>query len=102
MPAGDRRRLEYPAAGPPVLAARVQELFGTSTTPTVADGRVPVVVHLLSPAGRPVQVTTDLAGFWASTYKQVRSELRARYPRHPWPDDPGAAPPTRRARPRRT
>ncbi len=100
LPTGERRRLDYPAEGPPVLAARLQELFGTTATPTVAGGRVPVLIHLLSPAGRPVQVTTDLANFWATTYYEVRSELRARYPRHAWPDRPAAALPTGRARPR--
>jgi ATP-dependent helicase HrpB len=101
MPTGERRRLEYPPEGPPSLAVRLQELFGTTTTPTVANGRVPVQLQLTSPAGRPVQVTSDLASFWATTYPQVRGELRARYPRHAWPDDPLRATPTSRARPRR-
>ena len=101
MPTGERKRLEYPPDGPPSVAVRVQELFGTTVTPTVANGRVPVQLHLTSPAGRPVQVTSDLASFWATTYQQVRGELRARYPRHPWPEDPLTATPTNRASPRR-
>ncbi|MGH8919032.1 MAG: ATP-dependent helicase C-terminal domain-containing protein, partial [Actinomycetes bacterium] len=101
MPTGERRRLEYPVDGPPYVAVRLQELFGTTTTPTVARGRVPVQLHLTSPAGRPVQVTSDLASFWATTYPQVRGELRARYPRHAWPLDPLTASPTSRAAPRR-
>jgi ATP-dependent helicase HrpB len=84
-----------------VLALRVQEAFGWTDTPTVLDGRVRVVLHLLSPAGRPAAVTSDLASFWRQGYPQVRADLRGRYPRHPWPDDPLAAPPTRRAAPRR-
>ena len=100
LPTGARRRLDYPAEGPPTVAVRVQELFGTTTTPTVAGGRVPVLLHITSPAGRPVQVTSDLGSFWATTYRQVRAELRARYPRHPWPEDPLTAAPTSRATPR--
>jgi ATP-dependent helicase HrpB len=72
-------------------------MFGCADTPTVADGAVPVVLHLLSPAQRPIQVTTDLRGFWARTYPEVRKELKGRYPRHPWPDDPWNAPATHRA-----
>ncbi len=85
---GSRRRLDYTPGDRPVLAARVQELFGATTTPTVVDGRVSVLLHLLSPAGRPVQVTDDLAGFWERGYPQVRAELRGRYPKHAWPEDP--------------
>ena len=84
---------------PPVLAVRVQDLFGSTTTPTVAGGRVPVTLSLLSPAGRPVQVTSDLAGFWAGSWQDVRKEMAGRYPKHPWPADPAAAePPTPRRR----
>jgi ATP-dependent helicase HrpB len=101
MPTGERRRLEYPADGPPYVSVRLQELFGTTSTPTVANGRVPVQLHLTSPAGRPVQVTSDLASFWATTYPQIRGELRARYPRHAWPENPLTAAPTSRAAPRR-
>jgi ATP-dependent helicase HrpB len=78
----------------------VQELFGLDRHPTVAGGRVPLVLELLSPAHRPVQVTRDLPGFWRGSYGSVKAEMKGRYPRHPWPDDPLAAPPTRRAKPR--
>jgi ATP-dependent helicase HrpB len=101
VPTGERRRVEYPPDGTPSLAVRLQELFGLRATPTVGDGRVPVQLHLLSPAGRPVQVTSDLASFWATTYPEIRGELRARYPRHAWPEDPLTAAPTSRAAPRR-
>ena len=78
---------------PPVLAVRVQELFGSTATPTVAGGQVRVVLHLLSPAGRPLQVTSDLAGFWAGSWADVRKEMAGRYPKHDWPVDPLAARP---------
>lgn len=84
-----RSRLALDYSGPvPVLAAKVQELFGTAVTPAVAGGRVPVIVHLLSPANRPVQVTRDLAGFWKSSYREVKKQMKGRYPKHHWPDDP--------------
>lgn len=86
----------------PVLAVKLQELFGLGETPRVDGGRMPVLLHLLSPAGRPVQVTSDLASFWNRTYPEVRRELRGRYPRHPWPEDPWNAPPERGARKRRS
>jgi ATP-dependent helicase HrpB len=76
---------------PPVLAVRVQDMFGSTETPAVAGGRVPVVLHLLSPAGRPVQVTSDLAGFWAGSWQDVRKEMAGRYPKHAWPADPASA-----------
>ena len=107
VPSGMVRRLDYgtrpddPGA-PPVLAVKLQELFGLSDTPRVGDGRVPVMLHLLSPAGRPIQVTQDLAGFWNRTYPEVKKELKGRYPRHPWPDDPWTAAATHRAKPRGT
>ena len=101
VPSGSEVRLDYLDGDRPVLAVKLQELFGATTTPTVVDGRVAVLVHLLSPAGRPVQVTDDLAGFWERGYPQVRSELRGRYPKHPWPEDPTTATPTARTR-RRT
>ncbi|HEV2540871.1 MAG TPA: ATP-dependent helicase HrpB [Frateuria sp.] len=101
VPSGQTRKLDY-ADGPPVLAVKLQELFGLADTPRVAGGRVPVTLHLLSPAGRPIQVTQDLKGFWERTYPEVKKELKGRYPRHPWPDDPWSATPTHRAKPRGT
>jgi ATP-dependent helicase HrpB len=88
VPSGQRIRLTYTPDRPPLLAARLQELFGWTETPRVAGGRVPVVLHLLGPNFRPVQITDDLRSFWSTTYFQVRKDLRARYPRHAWPDDP--------------
>ncbi len=100
VPSGQSRRLEYAGAGPPVLAVKLQELFGLADTPRVGGGRIPVTLHLLSPAGRPIQVTQDLRGFWERTYPEVKKELKGRYPRHPWPDDPWTAKATHRAKPR--
>jgi len=100
VPSGQTRRLEYALDAPPVLAVKLQELFGLADTPRVGAGRVPVTLHLLSPAGRPIQVTQDLKGFWERTYPEVKKELKGRYPRHPWPDDPWSATPTHRAKPR--
>jgi ATP-dependent helicase HrpB len=101
-PAGRQRRLDYCAGPVPVLPVPVQELFGSRESPTVCQGRVPVSLHLLSPAGRPVQITQDLAGFWSRGYPEVRKELRGRYPKHAWPEDPlSAAPVARPGRPRR-
>ncbi len=102
VPSGMSRRLEYAEGEPPVLAVKLQELFGLADTPRVAHGRIPVTLHLLSPAGRPIQVTQDLKGFWERTYPEVKKELKGRYPRHPWPDDPWTAAPTHRAKPRGT
>lgn len=100
VPTGSRVRVQY-EDGAAYLAVKLQEVFGWVATPRLADGRVPVVLRLLSPAGRPVAVTADLASFWSSGgYAQVRAELRGRYPRHPWPEDPSTAEPTKRARPR--
>lgn len=98
VPSGSRIRLTYEPGRPPLLAARLQELFGWTETPRLAGGRVPVLLQLLGPNFRPVQVTDDLRSFWASTYFQVRKDLRARYPRHAWPDDPIAARPEARGR----
>ena len=98
VPTGSSVPVDYSDPTAPVLAVRLQELFGQTETPHVADGRVALTLHLLSPAGRPVQVTRDLAGFWRSSYFAVRKELRGRYPRHEWPEDPLTAPPTRRAK----
>lgn len=93
LPSGVRRKVDYPADGPPVLAVRIQELFGCRETPTVCGGRVKVLLHLLSPAGRPVQVTSDLENFWKNSYFDVKKELAGRYPKHHWPDDPLTARP---------
>ncbi len=100
VPSGSHIRVDYTDPQAPVLAVKVQEVFGWRDAPRLADGRVPVLLHLLSPAGRPVAVTRDLASFWSSGYAQVRAELRGRYPRHPWPEDPTTAAPTRRVSPR--
>ncbi len=101
VPSGSHVKLDYDQGESPVLAVRLQEMFGCQDTPRIAGGNVPVMVHLLSPAGRPVQVTKDLASFWRSAYQEVKKELRGRYPRHHWPDDPLTAQPTNRTK-RRT
>jgi ATP-dependent helicase HrpB len=100
VPSGQHRRIAYAAGELPVLAVKLQELFGLADTPRIADGRVTLTLHLLSPGGRPLQVTQDLRSFWERTYPEVRKEMKGRYPRHPWPDDPWSAPPTHRAKPR--
>jgi ATP-dependent helicase HrpB len=107
VPSGMERRIDYAfdtleGAQPPVLAVKLQELFGLADTPRIVDGRVPLTLHLLSPAGRPLQVTQDLKGFWERTYPDVRKEMKGRYPRHPWPEDPWSAAATHRAKPRGT
>jgi ATP-dependent helicase HrpB len=101
-PTGSQVPIDYEAEGGPKIAIRVQELFGLSQHPAIAGGKVPLVIELLSPAHRPVQTTRDLPGFWRGSYAAVRTEMRGRYPRHPWPEDPIAAPPTRRVKPRGT
>ena len=101
VPSGSRIPVDYADPAAPVLAVRLQELFGLAETPRVARGRVPLTLHLLSPARRPVQVTSDLAGFWRGSYFDVRKELRGRYPKHPWPDDPASAVATSRTKPRK-
>jgi len=98
-PTGSRIPIEYTEEGPK-LSIRVQELFGLNTHPAIANGKTPLIIELLSPGQRPVQVTRDLPAFWRGSYAAVKSEMRGRYPRHPWPDDPAAAAPTRRAKPR--
>ena len=98
---GNSHRVDY-SVDPPVLAVKLQELFGSTDTPTVGGGRVPVVLHLLSPAGRPLQVTQDLPSFWAGAYRDVRADMRGRYPKHPWPEDPTTATPTSRTKRRRS
>jgi len=96
VPSGSRIALQYEEGRPPVLAVRIQELFGLAETPRIARGRVPVLLHLLAPNMRPQQVTDDLRSFWNNTYAQVRKDLRRRYPKHAWPEDPWNAPPERR------
>ena len=101
-PTGTQTPINYEAEGGPAIALRVQELFGLNTHPSLAGGRIPLTVHLLSPANRPIQITRDLPGFWRGSWAAVRSDLRGRYPRHFWPEDPAAAAPTARAKPRGT
>ena len=101
-PTGTQALIDYEAEGGPAIALRVQELFGLNTHPSLAGGRIPLTLHLLSPANRPIQITRDLPGFWRGSWAAVRSDLRGRYPRHFWPEDPAAAAPTARAKPRGT
>jgi ATP-dependent helicase HrpB len=101
-PSGSSVPIDYDAEEGPKLAVRVQELYGLDRHPSIAGGKVPLVVELLSPAQRSVQVTRDLPGFWRGSYAAVKADMRGRYPRHPWPDDPLKAPATRRAKPRGT
>jgi ATP-dependent helicase HrpB len=101
VPTGNRIRLDYTQGARPILAVRLQELFGLAETPCIAGGRVPVLLHLLAPNHRPVQVTSDLRSFWNTTYAEVRKELRARYPKHAWPEDPWTEPPTARTKKQR-
>lgn len=100
-PAGSRIALDY-AGGGPVLSVRVQELYGLAIHPALAKGRVPLTLELLSPAHRPIQITRDLPGFWRGSWAAVRTEMKGRYPRHVWPDDPAMVLPTTRAKPRGT
>jgi ATP-dependent helicase HrpB len=90
--------VEYETPDLPILAVRLQEMFGCKDTPRLAGGKIPVILHLLSPARRPIQITKDLSSFWKSTYFEVKKELRGRYPKHFWPDDPLTAPPTVKAK----
>jgi ATP-dependent helicase HrpB len=99
VPSGHRVPLDYASGEAPVLAVKLQEMFGLADTPAIAAGRVKVLIHLLSPARRPVQITRDLRAFWNSGYREVKKELKARYPKHPWPDDPWNAVPTRKTKP---
>ena len=99
-PTGTAAPIDYEAEGGPAIALRVQELFGLAEHPSVAGGRIPLTLHLLSPAHRPIQITRDLPGFWCGSWAAVRSDLRGRYPRHFWPEDPASAAPTTRAKPR--
>lgn len=99
---GNRHAIDYEAAGAPALHIRVQELFGLTQHPSIANGKLPLTLHLLSPAHRPVQITRDLPGFWKGSWTAVRAEMKGRYPRHSWPEDPASATPTARAKPRGT
>ena len=101
-PTGSSFAVDYAAEAGPTISVRVQELFGLAKHPALAGGRVPLVLELLSPGHKPVQITRDLPGFWRGSWAAVKSEMKGRYPRHPWPDDPAAAPPTIRAKPRGT
>jgi ATP-dependent helicase HrpB len=100
VPSGMERPIAYDTDSHPVLAVKLQELFGLAETPRVADGRVPLTLHLLSPGGKPLQITQDLRSFWQNTYPEVKKEMKGRYPKHPWPDDPWTATATHRAKPR--
>jgi ATP-dependent helicase HrpB len=97
-PAGSSHAIDYTAPGGPIVEVRAQALFGLSTHPMLANGRVPLTLAITSPAGRPIQTSQDLPGFWAGSWREVAKEMRGRYPRHPWPDDPAAAPPTLRTK----
>ncbi|HPQ95502.1 MAG TPA: ATP-dependent helicase C-terminal domain-containing protein, partial [Thiolinea sp.] len=97
VPSGHAIPIDY-SQSPPVLAVKLQEMFGCEATPTIANGRVPLTVHLLSPAGRPLQITQDLAGFWRTSYHAVKKDMKGRYPKHPWPDDPLQAVATHKTR----
>jgi ATP-dependent helicase HrpB len=101
-PTGERHAIDYEATGAPAMHIRVQELFGMTQHPSIAHGKLPLTLHLLSPAHRPIQITRDLPGFWKGSWAAVKAEMKGRYPRHPWPDDPAAAAPTARAKPRGT
>jgi ATP-dependent helicase HrpB len=100
VPSGSRIPIDY-GGDAPTVAVRLQEVFGLQTTPTIADGRIPLTLELLSPAHRPVQITQDLKSFWARGYPDVKKDLKGRYPKHYWPDDPLTAPATARAKPRK-
>ena len=101
-PTGNRHPIDYQTAGAPAVHIRVQELFGLRQHPSIANGKLALTLHLLSPAHRPLQITRDLPGFWKGSWAAVKAEMKGRYPRHPWPDDPAAAAPTARAKPRGT
>jgi ATP-dependent helicase HrpB len=98
VPSGSNVAIDY-EINPPVLAVKLQEMFGATESPKIINGKVNLIVHLLSPARRPLQITTDLIGFWNSSYKQVQKEMKGRYPKHPWPDDPFVATPTKKVKP---
>jgi len=101
-PTGSELAIDYSAEAGPTISVKVQELFGLQKHPSVAAGKIPLVLSLLSPAGRPIQVTRDLLAFWRGSWADVKKEMRGRYPKHVWPDDPASAAATRRAKPRGT
>ena len=101
-PTGNRHAIDYETEGAPALHIRVQELFGLTQHPSIANGKLPLTLYLLSPAHRPIQITRDLPGFWKGSWTAVKADMKGRYPRHPWPDDPASAVPTSRAKPRGT
>ena len=101
-PTGIRHAIDYEGENAPALHIRAQELFGLGHHPAVAGGRLPLTLYLLSPAHRPIQITRDLPGFWNGSWNAVKTDMKGRYPRHPWPDDPASATPTTRAKPRGT
>jgi len=98
VPSGYHIPIDYISGDIPVLAVKIQEMFGLADTPAIADGKIKLLLHLLSPARRPVQITRDLQQFWSTGYPQVKKELKGRYPKHPWPDDPWNAVPTRKTK----
>ena len=100
VPSGSRIPIDYLDGDVPSVSVRLQEMFGLTVTPSIARGRLALLLKLLSPAGRPVQITRDLESFWGRGYHEVKKDLKGRYPKHHWPDDPHAALPTRRVRPR--
>jgi ATP-dependent helicase HrpB len=102
VPSGLERTVQYSPTAPPVLAVKLQELFGLAETPKIAHKRIALTLHLLSPGGKPLQITQDLGSFWQRTYPEVKKEMKGRYPRHPWPDDPWTTPATHKAKPRGT
>jgi len=98
VPTGSRIAVRYHQENPPALAVRMQEMFGEAATPAIAEGRIPLTLELLSPAQRPLQITRDLSAFWKGSYREVQKEMKGRYPKHVWPDDPASALPTRRTK----
>ena len=101
VPSGSRIPIDYTSGDTPVLAVRLQEMFGATETPAIADGKLPLLIHLLSPAGRPVQISRDLKSFWAHGYYEVKKDMMGRYPKHHWPDDPMMARATSRIKRKR-
>jgi ATP-dependent helicase HrpB len=101
VPSGSSVRIDYTDPTAPVLPVKLQEMFGEMETPSIIDGTIALTIHLMSPAGRPLQITQDLKAFWCNTYPQVKAEMKGRYPKHPWPDNPLTAVPTRHVKSRK-